>query len=93
MLQRAKSAAKAQRIFIFDLLQLILASFTSNLHAGVRFASLRAAGDSRFADEATLRLRRLVGTPILAQQTTCSKSRTPAEMSPAYDNHIASLRL
>jgi hypothetical protein len=54
MLQRTKVARKAQRIFISNLLQLILvilASFTSNSHAGVYFPSFRTADDKRLADK------------------------------------------
>jgi len=62
MLQRTKVARKAQRIFISNLLQLILASFTSNSHAGVYFPSFRVADDSRIADKQCRGYASLFGT-------------------------------
>jgi hypothetical protein len=62
---------------------LILASFTSNVHAGVRFASLRAAGDSRFADR-----RSNAGA-----QNRSLKKPNAAKLSTGYHKQINSLRL
>jgi hypothetical protein len=88
MLQRAKSAARAQRIFISYLLQLIIASFRLNSDASLWSSLLQTASDSRFADKWSS-VASPVDTATTGGKTACAKrGYPPAQMSPGYNSKL-----
>jgi hypothetical protein len=93
MLQRAKSAAKAQRIFIFDILRFDFASSLRILTQAYIFRRLTPPAIHPSPMKQRYGCAGWSARQYRRNKPRAQKSRTPAEMSPAYDNHIAPLRL